>query len=170
MRPLVLALAALSVAMPARAQEPTTTRVVKDGYAAGFRDCAPAVDKVVRYIHESDEDYGYVSTWATEKPNGEMLSAMTSEAYTDGQGVTTFMGTKTASGVCDIMATQTLILAATPCATLLTGAYKTWKLYTELNGVNVYEDPEDKNTSAALVPIGKAGCVVVKHVMGFGVK
>lgn len=168
---LLLAVAALAVATPAPAPaaEPEV-RVLKEGYKAGFRDCAAAAEKVVRFIHEDDSAYGYIATWATKKTNESMLGAVTSESYADGQGVTTFSAVKAASGGCDVSATQTLMIPEKPCDELRKASFADWKDYTEIDGLPVLSDPRDPNASLTLMPIGKTGCVLVKHLIAFGVE
>lgn len=167
---LALLVAALAVAAsPAVAAEPGV-RVLKEGYKAGFQDCAGAAEKFVRFIHEDDAAYGFITTWSTEKTNQSMLGAVTSESYADGQGVTTFTAVKAASGGCDVSATQTLMIPEKPCDEIRKASFADWKDYTEIGGLPVLSDPRAPNASLTLMPIGKTGCVLVKHLIGFGVE
>lgn len=169
----LLILAALAVATPAPAAAPAEepgVRALKEGYKAGFRDCAAAAEKVVRFFHEDDAAYGFIATWATQKTNESMLGAVTSESYADGQGVTTFSAVKAASGGCDVSATQTLMIPEKPCDELRKAAFADWKDYTEIGGLPVLSDPRDPNASLTLMPIGKTGCVLVRNLIAFGVE
>jgi len=169
MRTVIAGLIALALAAPVQAQEPPTSRVLQKGYAAGFKDCARALERFIVFIHEDDDDFGYLSTWSTKRPNDEMMSALTVQTFTDGHGVTTFSGVKTAPGVCDITLTQTVTLPELPCDKARADAFREWKPLTELGDLPVYEDPTDPNTTATLAPLGKTGCVVVKHILALGV-
>lgn len=169
MRPMIIGLIALALATPVRAQEPPKARAVLGGYNAGFKDCARALERFVVFVHEDDDAYGFLSTWSTTRPNDEMMTAITSETFTDGHGVTTFAAVRTASGTCDLTLTQTITLPALPCDKAREDAFKDWKPYTELSGLQVYEDPTDANTTATMIPLAKSGCVIVKHILALGV-
>lgn len=169
MRPTVATLLALALAAPVQAQEPPKSRVLQKGYEAGFKDCARALERFITFVHEDEDDYGFLSTWSTKRPNDEMMTAMTAQAFTDGHGVTTFAAVKTAPGACDVTLTQTITLPELPCEKVRTDAFKDWKLYTELSGLPVLEDPTDTNTNVTLAPLGQTGCVIVKHILALGV-
>jgi hypothetical protein len=169
MRALIIGLMAFTLAAPAQAQEPPKARAVLGGYNAGFKDCARALERFVVFVHEEDDDYGFLSTWSTARPNDEMMTAITAETFTDGHGIATFAAVKSAAGTCDVTLTQTITLPELPCGKAREDAFKAWKPVTELEGLQVYEDPTDANTTATLIPVGQIGCVIVKHILALGV-
>jgi hypothetical protein len=146
------------------------SRAVKQGYDVGFHDCAAAMDGFVKFVHEDDAAYSHFGQWSVKNPNEETYSSLTSETYPDGKGLTSFETTKNARGKCSVTFTQVLLIPNTICAVLREGAFKTWKEYGELNGDKIYEDPSTPNASVVLTPIAQAGCMVLKHVVGFGLE
>lgn len=168
MHKLALALAALSIALPAHAQAPKV-RALQDIYKAGFKDCVPAMQKFVEFVHEDDESYSYLGKYALENANQSAAGAVTVEKFSDGQGVASITGTKNAAGKCDVVLTHTFVFPEITCDSLRTEALKEWKLFVQMNESNVYQDPTTPNGHAVLSPVGKGGCLLVKHLMGFGV-
>ena len=168
MHKFVLALTALAVALPAQAAPPKA-RALQDIYKAGFTDCAPAMEKFVEFLHEDDETYSYVGKFAIDKTNQSSASAITVVKYPDGQGVASITGTKNAAGACDVVLTHTLVVPGQTCDELRTTAFKDWKLFSQMNESNVYQDPTTPNGHAVLSPVGDKGCLMVKHLIGYGV-
>jgi len=168
MQKFVLALSALAIALPAQSAPPKV-RALQDIYKAGFTDCAPAMEKFVKFVHEDDDSYSYVGKFALEKANQSSASAITVVKYPDGQGVASITGTKTAGGKCDVVLTHTLIVPAQTCDELRTTVFKDWKLFVQMNESNVYQDPTTPNGHAVLSPAGDKGCLMVKHMIGFDV-
>lgn len=166
MHKLALALAALSVALPAHAQAPKV-RALQDIYKAGFKDCAPAMEEFVKFVHEDDEEYSYVGKFALEKTNESAAGAITIQKFDDGQGVASITASKTPTGKCDVVLTHTLVIPGEACDDVRTTALKDWKLFLQANETNVYQDPTTPNGHAVLSPIGTKGCLMVKHLMGY---
>jgi hypothetical protein len=171
MRKTLLLLAALSLPLPAYAQHAAAagpTRATKSAQTAGFKDCAPAMDQVVRLVHEDDEEYGHVDIWAKERPNDRIASTVTSQTYKDGRGLTSFTGVKTASGKCDAVYAQAVLINDASCDELKKTVFKEWKLYTDLDDAPVYEDPSDPSINAILLSTGKKSCLIFKQAVFFG--
>ena len=168
MHKLVLALSALAVSLPAQAQPPKA-RALQDVYKAGFKDCIPAMEKFVQFVHENDESYSFVGKFALENANQSSAAAITVEKYDDGQGVASITGTKNAAGKCDVVLTHTIVFPEMTCDALRTTGLKDWKLFVQMHESNVYQDPTTPNGRAVLSPVGKTGCLLVKHLMGFDV-
>lgn len=168
MHKLIIALAALAIGSPVEAAPPKV-RALQDIYQAGFKDCAPAMERFVQFVHEDDESYSFVGKFSLDDANRSSAGAVTVERFTDGQGVASITGTKTAAGACDVVLTHTLVFPAETCDAVRTTAFKEWKLFMQMNESNVYEDPSTPNGHAVLSPIGATGCLVVKHLMGFGI-
>jgi len=165
-------LAVASNALAAPAMTPAATdklsRAAQQGYDVGFRDCAAAVDNLVKFIHEDDQNYAYFGQWSATDPNRETFSSLTSEVYNDGKGLTAFAATKNAAGKCSVVVTQTVVIPNTICATLRETTFKTWKEYAELNGDKILEDPTTPNANVVLTPIGQTGCLLLKHIVSYG--
>lgn len=168
MHKFALALAAISVAMPAQAQAPKV-RALQDIYKAGFKDCAPAMERFVKFVHDDDEAYSFVSKFAVEDTNRSTAGAVTVERFSDSQGVASITATKNAAGKCDVVLTHTFVFPEMTCDALRAEALKDWKLFLKLNEANVYEDPTTPNGHAVVSPAGK-GCLLVKHLMGFDIE
>jgi len=169
MKSLGLVLALCAVTSNAYAA-PELTRAVKQGYDAGFHDCAGALDPLVKFVHDDDQIYAHFGRWSAERPNEETFSSLTSETYADGKGIASFTATKNAAGKCSITMTQVIVVADKICATLRTTVFKDWKDYGELNGDKIYEDPTTPNANLILTPIGQTGCLLLKSVVGFGIE
>jgi hypothetical protein len=162
MKTLALLLAALSLPLPAFA---APTNAAKQGVENGFKACVEPFDTAVRFVHENDETYAYVGTWSKRAPDGEAYNAVTSERYPDAHGLTSFTGVKTASGRCNVVFTQALVVPEKTCDALRKEAFADWKFYVALNGVNTYEDPTSSDVSVMLLPTGKTGCLVFKQAV-----
>jgi hypothetical protein len=167
MKSFVWAMAACALAAPANAAPPSV-RALQAGYQAGFRDCAAAAEPFVKFVHEDDAAYGFMGVWSKSRPNAEMLGVVTSEAYGDGQGLSTISAVKTASGACNVTVTQAVLIPSRSCADLKGSTFKDWKLLNELNGAPIYQDPTTSDISVVLTPVGKTGCLIFKHLMAFG--
>jgi hypothetical protein len=165
-RKATLALAALAIAAPAQAEAPKV-RALKEIYAAGFHDCADRMADFVAFLHEDDENYAYLGLWSQNKPNAETASVVTSQAYTDGHSIATVSAVKTLGGGCNVTLTQSFVVPDQTCAALKKSSFKAWKFYGELNKAEVLEDPTTANSNVVLTPIGKTGCMIVKHIVGF---
>ena len=163
-RKFALALVALAVAAPAQAAPPKV-RALKDIYAAGFEDCAARMAEGVEFIHEDDEVYDYLGLWSLKKPNDEMATALTSQSFTDGHGVTTISAIRTRSGACNVSITQSLTTPDQTCESLKKDSFKDWKRYAEFNEAELLQDPTSDSAHLVLTPIGKTGCLMVKHIM-----
>jgi hypothetical protein len=160
----VLAIAALAVALPAHA-EPLKSTAVQGLYKTGFKDCAAAMDRFVSLLHE-DADYDYFSLFANERPNESAAATVTAEKYDDGQAIASITATKNASGKCDVTFTRTLAIPTQTCEQVR-GALKEWKLVSQMGESDLYEDPTTPDGHLILAPIGKTGCLMVRHLMGW---
>jgi len=169
MKALGLVLALCAVTSNAYAA-PELTRAVKQGYDVGFRDCSGALDQFVKFVHSDDKSYAHLGRWSVEHPNEETFSSITSETYSDGKGLTSFSATKNAAGKCSVTFTQAFIVPDKICATLRTTIFKEWKEYATLNGDKIYEDPTTPNANLILSPIGQTGCLLLKHVVAYGLE
>ncbi|RAK66489.1 hypothetical protein [Phenylobacterium kunshanense] len=162
-RPFVIALAGAAIAAPAHGAPPKV-QALKDIYAAGFQDCADAMGEIVKFVHE-EEDYAYLGLWSAAKPNTEMATAMTSQSFTDGHGIATVSAVKTVGGGFNVTLTHVFIVPNQTCAQLRDTTFKAWKFYSDFGGASLYEDPTTANSNAALTPIGKTGCLIVKNLL-----
>jgi hypothetical protein len=61
-----------------------------------------------------------------------------------------------------------VLIPSRTCPDLKASTFKDWKLFNELNGAPIYQDPTTSDISVVLTPVGKAGCLIFKHVMAFG--
>jgi len=167
MKAVVCALSVLAIATPGHA-EPPKVRALTDIYKAGFTDCAGAMEKFVQFVHEDDKTYSYLGKYALTKANESIAGAVTVEKFADGQGIAAISGVKTVAGKCDVVLTHTLMIPNQTCDELRTSALKEWKLFLQMNETNVYQDPTTPNGHAFLSPIGEKGCLLVKHLIGYG--
>jgi hypothetical protein len=164
-RKFVLAFAALAAAAPVHAAEPPKVRAMKDIYGAGFRDCSDRMAEAVAFVHEDDDAYDYLGLWSIKKPNTEMATALTSQAFTDGHGVATVTAVKTPGGACNVSITQALTTPDQTCDALKKDSFKEWKPYAEFNEAELLQDPTSDGSHIVLTPVGKTGCLMVKHIM-----
>jgi hypothetical protein len=141
---------------------PAHTRAVQQGYDEGWHDCAPALDKVIKFIHPDDNAYAMFGHWSKDAPNTSMFTTLTKE----GQLVTTFSATKNTAGSCDVVVTQ-IGVSGDSCTKVHDDDFKDWKSYGDLDGSPIYEDPTAANDLIILTPIA-AGCLLTKQIFGFG--
>ena len=165
---LALNAAAAPAATPSAAKSTDLSRAVAQGQKAGFRDCGPAMDMAVKFVHDDDASYAHFGRWSSEAPNDETFTSLTSATFQDGKSLTAFTGTKNARGKCSVGFTQFLIIPDKICSTLRKEAFAGWKEYGELGADKIYEDPTSPNADVVLVPVGQTGCVIVKTFVGFG--
>ena len=167
MRNLALLLAALALPLPAAAQTrpaaPPTTAAVKQGVEKGFKSCTEPLETAVRVVHGEDEDYAFVSTWSIRAPDDEAYNALTSQRYPDARGIASLTGVKAASGKCNVVFTQALVVPEKTCEALRKETFAEWKFFANLSGVNTYEDPTSSDVSVMLLPVSKTGCLVYKQ-------
>lgn len=168
MHKLVLALSALAIALPAQAQPPKA-RALQDIYKAGFKDCIPAMEKFVEFVHDDDAGYSYIGKYAIENANQSSSTAITVQRFDDGQGVASITAVKTIAGKCDVSLTHTFAVPSQTCDEIRTTVFKDWKLFTAMHESNTYQDPTTPNGHVVLSPIGTSGCLIVKNLVGFGV-
>ena len=164
MKKLALLLAALVAPLPAAAQQlPPASAAVKQGVQNGFTSCAAPLDTAVQVVHGQDQAYAFVGTWSQRNPDAEAYNALTSQRYPDGHGLASLTGVKAASGKCNVVFTQALVVPEKTCEALRKEAFAEWKFYVNLGGVNTYEDPTSSDVSVTLLPVSKTGCLVFKQ-------
>ncbi len=160
-------LAALALPLPAAAQhaQPATgpTRAVKPLRDAGFKDCAPQLDAMVRIVHEDDAAYAHLGAWSKERPNDEAVNVVTAEQLPGATSVTSFTGVKSASGKCDMAFTQVMAAPDVSCERLAKDLFKDWKFYGELAGSPVFEDPTTPSVSVILIAMTATSCIIFKQ-------
>ena len=163
MKTLALLLAALSLPLSAAAQPKTSA--VKQGVDNGFKTCVAPLETAVQVVHGQDEAYAFVGTWSRRAPDDEAYNAMTAQRYPDAFGLASLTGVKAASGKCNVILTQALVVPEKSCEALRKEAFADWKFYVALSGVNTYEDPSSSDVSVTLLPTGKTGCLVFKQAV-----
>jgi hypothetical protein len=151
-----------AVVQASNAQESQTPRLVEALAKTGFKKCSPEVGKVVRWIHEDDSKYAFVSTWNEKEPNQRSAFAATTERYADGEMVTTFSASPDISGKCSVSATQ-VFTSAKNCPVLREETFKTWKFLLDMGATSAYERENEKESTVFLTPMRNGGCMVVKQ-------
>lgn len=164
----VVAAVAIALALPpARAadQAPASglSRAVQQGYDAGWHDCAAALDKFVRFVHENDQSYAMFGHWAAEHPDKRMFTTVT---LGDG-AVTSFSASRNTDGTCDVAVTEVIVFNDT-CKKIADDTFKDWKKSGDLGGATVYEDPTTSSANVFLTPLA-AGCLMTKQLLGYGI-
>ena len=167
MKNLSMLLVACLATSPVDAATPLT-RAVQQAYDAGFRDCAPTLDRFVRFIHEDDTQYGFYGIWSKDAPNASMFSTTTTEITPAGNMVTTFSAVKNNSGTCDV-SVSTTVVSTSSCAAIRESTFKDWKFYGDLNGSSIYSDPTSQGDDVILTNIPNNYCLLVKRLSAYGV-
>ena len=154
---------------PASAAEPLS-RAMQQGHDEGVQFCAPAIDKMIKFVHENDDSYGMFGVWSKANPNGSMFTTTTAEV-TDGEHlITTFSGARNTTATCDVVATEVITTNST-CAKFREEGLKDWKYFGDMNGSSIYSDPTiDAGSDVILTSGPNDSCVVVKRITLFGVK
>jgi hypothetical protein len=169
MRKLMLIAAALSACLPAYAAEPVS-RPAELLFKNGFKDCAPAIDRVVKTTHEDGDAYAFISSWRQEAPNSSLGSTLTTEKYVDGRMVMSAGAVRNASGKCDVVVSVTLALIDSTCPQLRESAFKSWKRMDELGDAEAYVDPASASHVVLFNPLGLNGCLMVKQLAAYDVE
>src|SRR5690348_4982179 len=109
------------------APAPAFSRSVQQGYDHGWKDCAPALDKFVRFVYKDDKQYAMLGNWSPSNPNGSMFSSLTI-----GAGVmVNFSAAKNTHGTCDVAITE-VILSGDNCDKFHDAQIKTWTYFDKL--------------------------------------
>lgn len=168
MKTIATMLAALLATTPALAEAPAPlTRAVQQGADAGFKDCAPALDKFIRFVHEDDSVYAMYGRWSKSNPNGSMFTTLTSEGSGADTILTSFSAVKNSAGTCDIVMTE-IVTTQVTCTKFHEDSLKDWKFFGDLNGSGIYSDPTTENDSVILTNLPGNGCLLTKQLLGYG--
>lgn len=169
MKKLIMIAALLAVNTPAHATgalSPPAALLHQNG----FRDCAQAVDQVVKVAHPDENSYAYLSIWATRSANTSVGTALTTVKYIDGQAVHSTSAVKNGAGKCDVVVTSTITLMTQPCPELRASEFKDWKRYSELEDVEAYIDPNNDSHIAIFSPLGLNGCQLMRQLVAYDVE
>jgi hypothetical protein len=142
------------------------SRAVQQGYDKGFHDCARALDRLVKFIHQDDSKYANFGQWSENNTNERIFSTVTSEPNSEGSGITSFTAQKNTSGKCDVSVSQ-IIYTEDSCIKVRDEDFKDWKYYGDLGGSAILEDPTSTNDNVILTSLQGNKCLIVKHLVGF---
>lgn len=167
MRKILLATAMLACASVSSA-ETKLSRAVQQGADQGFKACAPMLDQLVKFMHEDDEAYSHVGSWAPTDTDDTLFTALTGSPIPESTAISSFSAVKNKAGRCDATLTHVAPVLDVSCATVREQVLKDWKFYSDLAGAAIYDDPTLEGSSVILSPMGKAGCLIVKTVVLYG--
>ena len=167
MKRVVIAAVVCAIASASQAQ-PKLSRAVQQGFDHGFVTCAPALDQMVKFVNENDDDYAYLGVWSVKDPDKSAFDTVTSTKDVSGNVITTFSAVPNRAGSCDVTFTMIVNSIERTCAQLRDTTFKDWKFYDDMAGPAVYEISNDIGEDVILSPIPSGGCLIVRHYVGYG--
>ncbi len=160
---------ALMLNLPAAVQaaEPPLSRAVRQGADKGFKTCAPAMDRIVRFLHEDDEAYTHLGVWSTTDTDKSSFTTLTLQEFEDGRRINHVSAVQNAAGKCDTSFLSVIPVLTQTCAKLLQTEFRDWNFYAKMGEANVYEEPGNAGSNAMLAPLGE-GCLLIRQTNFLG--
>jgi hypothetical protein len=136
------------------------SRAARALFEGGVRKCLYHLDLLVKFAHEDDESYAFITTLG-EPVEDAGYTVITVENLGRSAVTRTFAVTPDQSQGCSV-STTLVTPTATSCAVARDNVLSDWKFYGDLGVAAAYELESEPHSTVVLTPNEKSGCVLIK--------